>query len=1086
MKQKLFLLKIFLLATGLLTNFSAARAQVFPSPYCSVSGISTVQPITSVKFANINQSTPTNNSVAHINYTNVTGNLVRGETYEITVKVNTGFNNRIYLSMWIDWNGNGSFDNYTERYDIGSIFSSSGTDTKEAKVSINVPANANLGQTRMRVLGSYIYNATSSCQVGYTPGRGQAQDYTVNITSGGGGTPGGYCTPSANTKLGSNPYYYINSFSTSGGIANITNNNTGAAPNGYGDYYNTHFVKQEQGKTINFTANLSAFLNFRIWVDWNRNGQFEPAEVSWTSTGTTITGSFLVPPDASPGETRMRIVASTSNAVSNPCATSGVTGEFEDYKFIVEEGQGSGGYCIPSANTKLGSNPYYYINSFSTTGGVTNITNNNTGASPNGYGDYYDTRSVTQNQGEAIDFTADFLSRNLHFRVWVDWNQDGEFDETEEVAWHSENIRTSHTGSFSVPFDAELGETRMRILASSNVQTNPCDTSGFNGEFEDYKFIVTPGQYDYIYHNDNLGWSPNNPGASTNSSTATSKVLVKAGTAVLNNNITAGNLTINSGAKLEIEKILKIHGNIVNNGNITFKSTSIANTAQFDQFTGTITGSGNVTTERFIPARRSFRFLSSAVTGGTIKSNWQENVNNIGVGEEYNQNPKPGYGTHITGSKTGTNGFDATNTGNPSMFTIETNESGQSWAAVANTDNTTLLAGKPYRLMVRGDRNTDLTQNDPDPTPTILRATGNLATGDVTQSGEVSFNAGASFFAGNPYQASVDVVSLLNQSSNVNKNYYYIWDAGLSGANGRGAYVTVYLPGGTPDPSNSTSDANGYLQPGQALILEATGGVPSVTFKETFKTVTADLTNTFLIPPSKLSLQLYYEEDFHSGETASDGLAIYFNENGNNGIDAFDAPKMSNLDENLATVNESRYFAVEQRAFPEDEETISLFINNYRKTKYVIQTRFISAPEGTTAYLHDRYTGDLVEIGDEATAYSFDVVSDDPAAKNSDRFEIRFEGKPLKIDDIDIFGIHLYPNPTNYKYFNIFARGLEGQSLEIEIVNMVGQLVYSGEVTVSSAGQAQINLTDNFPSGVYGVKITTEDNQSVSKKLIKN
>lgn len=583
--------------------------------------------------------------------------------------------------------------------------------------------------------------------------------------------------------------------------------------------------------------------------------------------------------------------------------------------------------------------------------------------------------------------------------------------------------------------------------------------------------FTTPTDYDFVYHNDNEQWEPNYPG---DSSTATSTILVKAGTATFNTDIVAGDLTVNADANLNVEKILKLHGNnLINNGHITFKSSSVENTAQFDVFNGDITGDGLVTTERFIPARRSFRFLSSAVTTETtIRENWQEEGDNT-----------PGWGTHITGNGGASNGFDPTNTNNPSMFELD--DTAQAWVSVENTNMTTLGAGTPYRIMVRGDRNTDLTNNNAEASVTVLRSTGSLKTGNIRfTGGEMEENQ--YFFIGNPYHAIVNIQQLLDNASNIIQDHYYLWNADLSGVNGRGAYVTVDLD---LDLSTPDSNANRFLQPGQAILVRSNGeGPPSVEFKESYKAVNEDLTATFRNATSRIALQLFYQDAFDNEETPTDGISIKFFEEGNNGVDNQDAPKMGNLDENLAILNGDDYLSIESRAYPEDEEIIPLFINNYRKANYVLEGTFVYPPEQTTAYLYDRFTNTHTELSEEgAVAYSFEVDPGIDGSIDSNRFEIHFSVEPLiGVDDITLSSVALYPNPFHDNSFNIAAKGLEGQRLDVQIVNMIGQVIYSEIVTVTSDGNAVVQLANSIASGVYNVKITSEDQQTISKKLMKN
>lgn len=590
-------------------------------------------------------------------------------------------------------------------------------------------------------------------------------------------------------------------------------------------------------------------------------------------------------------------------------------------------------------------------------------------------------------------------------------------------------------------------------------------------------FAGTPEPtYDFVYHNDTEKWTPNYPGDTGNPSDATSTILVMEGTAVFNSDIVAGSLTVNEDAYLEVENILKLHGDIINNGLITFKSGSVPDTAQFDEFNGSISGNGEITVERFIPARRAYRFLSPAVTtSGTIYDNWQEGGDNT-----------PGWGTHITGAEGATNGFDPTGTNNPSMFEVAVDGSNtQYWKSVPNTDQSQLTAGIPYLMMVRGDRTIDLTNNNPTPTETVLRATGALATGDQTFTGPM-MDEGQNFFIGNPYQAAVSIADLLAGATNIKPEFYWFYNANMAGNEGRGQYVTVDMDlGGISTP---TSEANGFLQPGQAILVHADGGgAPSVTFKESFKRVTEPLTQTFRSGNGRLALQLYYEQAYVTGQTPTDGISIKFSENGNNGIDDYDAPKMNNFDENFATINGENSYSIESRAYPVDGEIIPLSINTFRTTNYVFEARLTNIPEQTAIYLYDHYTGYTIEFSEQAAVlYSFQVDPAIEASISSSRFELRFTASIVGVEDWALSAAALYPNPLNGNSFQISAKGFEGKSLNVQVVNMLGQSVYSGSVTAGSNGVATITLAEDVSSGIYNVKIVSEDNQVINKKLIKN
>lgn len=144
-------------------------------------------------------------------------------------------------------------------------------------------------------------------------------------------------------------------------------------------------------------------------------------------------------------------------------------------------------YCTPE-----GTNSSRYIQNFSTTGGMENIDNINSGFSNGGYGDFTD-MTVEQVQTNEVSFSTNIEGGTAGFKIWVDWNQDGQFDTSEEVAYQSDSYSSSHSGTFTVPVDAIPGETRMRIVShwlSTIGAVDPCETGFTYGEFEDYIFNV--------------------------------------------------------------------------------------------------------------------------------------------------------------------------------------------------------------------------------------------------------------------------------------------------------------------------------------------------------------------------------------------------------------------------------------------------------------------------------------------------------------------------------------------------------------------------------------------------------------------
>ena len=146
--------------------------------YCQSNGTMTYQGnITLVKFDSINKASGKDS--VYTNYTLTdSATLVSGNTYNLTVNLNTDNGNyKYHASAWIDWNQDFVFD-ASERYDLG--FSQNVTDgpTNSSPLSILVPSTAKQGKTRMRVASRYNSVITNPCATGTD---GETEDYTLII-----------------------------------------------------------------------------------------------------------------------------------------------------------------------------------------------------------------------------------------------------------------------------------------------------------------------------------------------------------------------------------------------------------------------------------------------------------------------------------------------------------------------------------------------------------------------------------------------------------------------------------------------------------------------------------------------------------------------------------------------------------------------------------------------------------------------------------------------------------------------------------------------------------------------------------------
>ncbi|MDT0293832.1 T9SS type A sorting domain-containing protein [Mesonia ostreae] len=547
-----------------------------------------------------------------------------------------------------------------------------------------------------------------------------------------------------------------------------------------------------------------------------------------------------------------------------------------------------------------------------------------------------------------------------------------------------------------------------------------------------------------------------------------------------NSPITTNNLYIDAGKTLKVQDYLLVEGNeVVINGDLLFASESPTQIGTLGPLSSSAIITGEASVERIIPPTRAFRFLSSSVTTSTsINANWQEGVHNTSTTGNFNQNPNPGFGTHITGSTSGANGLDATDSGNPSLFTYD--NATLDWNAVTNTDTNTLTSGEAYRIMIRGSRGVDVTNNETIPDTTRLRMKGSLTNPSVDviiPTSSLNTNTNAYNFVGNPYQAVIDMNSVLNASTDLNTNQYYVWDPNK---NVRGAYVTVSLPAGI---NSDASEANQFAQPNQAFFVQTNGANPKAVFAQSHK-VNEGLTQVFksnTVEDLQLTVQLFAQLNATNEEILTDSFMVLFNDQYSNDVTDEDAGKLGNLDENIALVNDNSYLSIEKRSLPFTGETLPFFNNNYRNSNYTLK---IEAPvfNEVEAYLVDNYLQEQTLLNSGENVITFMIDEEVSESISDSRFSIIFEESSLQVVDKEV-AFAVYPNPFKEGGITINSSQLEGKNVKIQVSSILGQEVYQTELEMTS-NTIQLQELNKLNSGVYILSLTTEG-QTFTKKIIK-
>ncbi len=134
-------------------------------------------------------------------------------------------------------------------------------------------------------------------------------------------------------------------------------------------------------------------------------------------------------------------------------------------------------YCASKGNNVN----YEYIDNV-VLGGVSNATGAN-----GGYGNFTSQVANISAGSNTIVVSAGFASSSYteYWRVWIDFNQNGTFESSEQVVNGSSSSAGNLSYNFTVPSSALTGNTRMRVSMKWNAAPTACETISY-GEVEDY------------------------------------------------------------------------------------------------------------------------------------------------------------------------------------------------------------------------------------------------------------------------------------------------------------------------------------------------------------------------------------------------------------------------------------------------------------------------------------------------------------------------------------------------------------------------------------------------------------------------
>ncbi|NRR92057.1 T9SS type A sorting domain-containing protein [Winogradskyella undariae] len=232
-----------------------------------------------------------------------------------------------------------------------------------------------------------------------------------------------------------------------------------------------------------------------LWVDFNQNGDFEDGGESFgfpfigeSNETMVIPISFLVPEDATIGETRLRVTLMgevSSSLVYDSCRLGYRSGEIEDYNVNILQS-----YCTPDSD----SEGTHYLTNVTLEGDTSDIDSDS--GDDGGYANYFSNgqyADLSMGTEYSLEVSSGANTENLSSTVFIDYNQNGVFDADENVSFIEDIYDSGNSMNFTVPVTAIEGVTVMRVGIKNYYRNTdyPCgNNDNAAEEFEDYKVFI--------------------------------------------------------------------------------------------------------------------------------------------------------------------------------------------------------------------------------------------------------------------------------------------------------------------------------------------------------------------------------------------------------------------------------------------------------------------------------------------------------------------------------------------------------------------------------------------------------------------
>ncbi|WP_426431790.1 reprolysin-like metallopeptidase [Winogradskyella sp. HB-48] len=609
---------------------------------------------------------------------------------------------------------------------------------------------------------------------------------------------------------------------------------------------------------------------------------------------------------------------------------------------------------------------------------------------------------------------------NEGYAVWIDFNQNGDFNDTGELVFSQAPSQDNPVlGNITIPTDALFGPTRMRVSMKYDGIPTSCESFDF-GEVEDY--TVNIGFDGLLYTNG--AWTPYAPDNTTGAENA----LVLDGTATIITDIELNDITIRTGAEAVVDATgsMIVNGNIVSDGTLTLNSVS-------DNY-------------------------SSLIANGTVTGNvryFRHANNTAAVGEEdANDLIAPPVSGQAFNLFAGNNSNIVSNGGGTQYLFGPFDKTTNTYQLYSNTETATLDAGTGYRAASTDNSTFEFvgTVNTSSVNVPVVVSGPTYPEWNLVGNPYPSYITLADFLAANSSQLATPSVGIYGYDGNAS-NGWTIWNQAYSDLN-----------------------PNAIITPGQGFLVASIAGGGNISFTPAMRTI--GNSDDFIagrngISYFKLNLTNgsdIYHTEFYVSENASLGLDPGYDARTFGSI----APSFS-IYSQLVDGNDGTDMAIQAISNSDisNNTIIPIGINASAGEQLTISLSDNMLTSDIDIYLEDSQSNTFTLLND--IDYIFTPVSD---LQGIGRFYLRFNQGTLSIDEtrLDTIQVLSLDDPKR-----IIVKGQIIEATEFILYDIRGREVLKKDLEQGTV--TNTIDTSQFTKGVYLVQLKNE-NSIVSKKLI--